>query len=165
MTNSEESRLDSVLRKGLRGIEGLPESARSADESITRYLRQRFEELLVSEYRRRSNGYEDEVAVKARTTQILDEVVLDAQRLYELFELQLKDQLDGFWEELSLEGKVGGAVGPGSSRGGAFIGSYSTGTGRTSMGGRRFYCTEGCEFEGELAYLAHRDRGHHPVPA
>jgi hypothetical protein len=175
MTSLEESRLNSVLRRGLKGIEGLPESARSADESITKYLKQKLGELMVSDYKKRSSRNEDGEPVAELATQVLDEVVLDAQKLYELFELHLKNQLDGFWEGLDPEGKVREAVGAESGRDAvepatglgslAINGSYSNGTGRTSIGGGKFICIEGCVIEGDLAYLAHRDRGHHPVPA
>lgn len=170
MESLEPSRLDSVLRKGLEAIGGLPESARYADENITRYLKQKFGELLVREYRRRSERREDEAVVAERTAQILDEAVQSAQKSYELFELQLKDQLGGFWEGLGLDGGARGRM-RGSTEPtpeppkAAFAGAYSTKPLPAQIGGRRFYCIEGCELEGELAYLAHRDRGHHPVPA
>ena len=137
MTSLEESRLDSVLRKGLKGIEGLPESARSADANVTKYLKQKLGELMVSDYKKRSNRIEDGAAAAELATQVLDEVVLDAQKLYELFELHLKNQLDGFWEGLDL-GKAGKAVSGGGEsdaaepatelRSAAIIGSYSTST-------------------------------------
>jgi hypothetical protein len=165
MTGSEESRLDSALRRGLKGIEGLPESARFADESITKYLKQKFNEVLLSEYRRRSYRNEDEAALVERTNRIMDDVVLDAQRMYRLFELRMNDKLDEFWEGLGLGAKGEGAsepsVGPGRV---PFADSYSIGASATPAWRRRYYCIEGCLFEGEQAYLEHRDRGHHPVP-
>jgi hypothetical protein len=72
--------------------------------------------------------------------------------LYRLFELHMNKQLDEFWAGLNVGAKP------------SFTGSYSAGAPRTFIGHRRFYCTEGCVFEGESAYLSHRDRGHHPVP-
>jgi len=165
MASSEDSRLDSALRRGLKGVEGLPESARFADESIMRYLNQKVRALLLREYRRRSDRYEDESAIAERTTQALDDVVLDAKKLYNLFELHMSNRLDEFWEGLNLESKRGGAVGPATeARKGAFSASYSTNAQRAHIAERRFHCVEGCLFEGESAYLAHRDRGHHPVP-
>jgi len=165
MESSEETRLDTALRRGLKGIEGLPESARSADENITRYLRQKLGELLLSEYKKRSHRYEDETALVERVTQTLDEVVLDAQRLYTLFELHMNNRKDEFWEGLKRGAKRGGTGGRPADGGIAAVSSsYSSGP-RAWVGHRRFYCTEGCVFEGELAYLEHRDRGHHPVPA
>jgi len=164
MESSEESRLDSALQKGLKRIEGLPESARFADESITRYLKQKLHEILLSEYRRRSYRNEDETVIAERANQILDDVVLDAQKLYNLFELHMNKQPDGFWEELDLEGK--GKAGPAKDPEKAvFTISYSTGAQRPSMEGRRFHCTEGCVLEGDRQYLEHRDKGHHPVPS
>jgi hypothetical protein len=166
MESSEASRLDSALRRGLKRIEGLPMSARVADESITKYLRQKFGEILLSEYRRRSYRNEDDATIAERTNQILDGVVLDAQKLYSLFELHMNKQLDGFWEELDLGGKTKGASGTARDvEKAVFTVRYSTSAPRDPMGGRRFHCTEGCVFEGERAYLEHRDRGHHPIPA
>jgi hypothetical protein len=166
MASSEESDLDSALRRGLKGIDGLPESARYADESITRYLNQKVRALLLREYRKRSNRNEDETAIAERTTEALDEVVLDAQKVYRLFELHMNNRLDEFWEGLNLEGKAAGAAEPATElEKAAFTGSYPNRDLPTSIGVRRFHCTEGCDFEGELAYLAHRDRGHHPIPA
>jgi hypothetical protein len=166
MASSEESRLDSALRRGLKGIEGLPESARFADENITRYLNQKFRALLIREYRKRFNRNEDEAAIAERTTQALDDVILDAQKLYSLFELHMNNQIDEFWEGLNLESKAAGAAEPPTElQKAAFTGSYPNRDLPTSIGVRRFHCTEGCEFEGELAYFAHRDRGHHPIPA
>ena len=165
MASSEESRLDFVLRRGLKGIEGLPESARFADESITRYLNQKFRALLLREYRRRSNRNEGETAIAERTTQGLDDVVLDARKLYRLFELHMSNRLDEFWEGLNTEGAPGPAEPAKELEKAAFTGSYPARDPGTSIGVRRFHCTEGCVFEGELAYLAHRDRGHHPIPA
>jgi len=166
MESSEESRLDFVLRRGLKGIEGLPESARFADESITRYLNQKFRALLLREYRKRSNRNEDETAIAERATQGLDDVVLDARKLYSLFELHMSNRLDEFWEGLNPEGKAASPAEPAKElEKAAFTGSYPARDSSTSIGVRRFRCTEGCVFEGELAYLAHRDRGHHPIPA
>jgi len=165
MASSEETRLDSALRRGLKGIEGLPESARFADESITKYLNQKLHVLLLREYTRRFNRDEDEAAIAKRTTQALDEVVLDARKLYNLFELHMNNRFDEFWKALNPEGKAVGSAKPTTGLGkAAFTSSYSTRAVPTSIGVRRFHCTEGCEFEGELAYLAHRDRGHHPIP-
>ena len=166
MASSEETRLDTVLRKGLKGIEGLPESARFADESITKYLNQKFRALLLREYRRRFTRSEDDATIAERSNQALDEVVLDARKLYNLFELHMNDRLDEFWKALKPEGKAASPAEPPTELGKAvFTGSYSTGAPQTSIGVRRFHCIEGCVFEGESAYLAHRDRGHHPIPA
>jgi hypothetical protein len=171
MTSLEESRLDSLLKESLKGIEGLPESARSADETITEYLRQKLGELMVGDYRKKSDRDVDGAAATELATQILDRV-LGAQRLYDLFELHLKKRLDGFWEGLDPAGaRVTAGSGGGidaarqasDSRSAPSLAS-SASTRRTSAGSRRFYCTEGCEIEGDLEYLAHRDRGHHPVP-
>ena len=165
MASSDEPRLDSALQRGLKGIEGLPESARLADESITKYLNQKFRALVLREYRKRSDRNEDEAVIAERTTQALDEVVLDARKLYNLFELHMNNRLDEFWGGLGLEGKLGGAVKPAKEPDkGAFAASYSTGAPRNHIAERKFHCVEGCVFEGELAYLAHRDRGHHPIP-
>jgi len=164
MENSGETRLDSALRRGLKRIEGLPESARFADESITVYLKQKLHEILLSEYRRRSYRNEDEAVIAERASRALDEVVLDAQKLYNLFELHMNKQPDRFWEGLNPDGK--GATGTvKEATQPIFTVSYSTSAPRSSLEGRRFHCTEGCVFEGESAYLAHRDRGHHPVPS
>jgi len=166
MGSSEEPRLDSALRRGLKRIEGLPESARFADESITRYLKQKIGEILLREYRRRSYRNEDEAVLAERTNQMLDDVVLDAQKLYGLFELHMNNQHEAFWEGLKVERKSGDTAGPAKEpRKAVFTVSYSTSAPRPATGGRKFYCTEGCELEGEQAYLAHRDLGHHPVPA
>jgi len=166
MASSEDSRLDSALRRGLKGIEGLPESARFADESITRYLNQKFRALLLREYRKRSNRSEDEATIAEQTTQALDDVVLDARKLYSLFELHMSNRPDEFWEGLKLEDEAAGAAEQAKELGkAAFSGSYPARDLQTFIGVRRFHCVEGCEFEGELAYLAHRDRGHHPIPA
>ena len=166
MASSEESRLDSALRRGLKGIEGLPESARFADESITKYLNQKLRALLLREYRKRSNRNEDEAAIADRTTQALDDVVLDARKLYNLFELHMNNRPDEFWKGLNLESKAAGAADPSPKlEKAAFTGSFPTKDMQSSIGVRRFHCVEGCVFEGELAYLAHRDRGHHPIPA
>jgi hypothetical protein len=165
MASSEESRLDSALRSGLKGIEGLPDSARFADESITRYLNQKFRALLLREYRKRSIRNDDEAAITERTTQALDDVVLDARKLYSLFELHMNNRLDEFWKGLNLESKAASAAEPAMGfEKAAFTGSFPDRALPTSIGVRRFHCTEGCEFEGESAYLAHRDRGHHPIP-
>ena len=165
MAGSEESRLESALRRGLKGIEGLPDSARFADENITKYLRLKFSEVLLSEYRRQSFWNEDEAALARRTSQILDDVVLDAQKLYTLFELRMNNRLNEFWQGLNLGARTGGGGESATDAGKApFADSYSTEAPRAPVGHRRFYCTEGCVFEGELAYLAHRDRGHLPVP-
>ena len=165
MESSEESRLNAALRRGLRGIEGLSESARFADQNITRYLRQKLGELLLSEYKRRSYRNEDETAIVERSTQALDDVVLDAQKLYRLFELHVNNREDEFWEKLNRDRKTGSAAGPVMESGKAvFSDSYSTNAPRPVVARRRFYCTEGCVFEGESAYREHRDRGHHPVP-
>ena len=165
MANSEESRLDSALRRGLKGIEGLQETARLADENIMKYLNQKFHALMLREYRMRYSGDEDEAAIAERTTQALDDEVLDARKLYNLFELHMNNRLDEFWKGLNLKGMSGGSVKPATEPGkGAFAASYSTSAPRTHIAERRFRCVEGCVFEGELAYLAHRDRGHHPVP-
>jgi hypothetical protein len=166
MGSSGDSRLDSALQRGLKRIEGLPDSARFADESITRYLRQKIGELLLSEYRRRSYRNEDEAVLTERTNQMLDDVVLDAQKLYSLFELHMNNQHDAFWKGLKPEDKIGGTTAPPKDpEKEVFTISYSTSPPRSSMAGRRFRCTEGCELEGEQAYLAHRDLGHHPVPS
>jgi len=165
MTNSGESRLDTALRRGLKGIEGLPESARFADQNIARYLKQKLGELLLSEYKRRSYRNEDETAMVERATQMLDDEVLDAQRLYSLFELRMNNRRDEFWEGLNHVAKAESAAAPERNFGKAFSGSFSTISPRTAIPHRRFYCTEGCVFEGESAYLEHRDRGHHPIPA
>jgi len=166
MGSSEDSRLDSALQRGLKRIEGLPESARFADESITRYLRQKIGELLLSEYRRRSYRNEDEAVLAERTSQMLDDVVLDAQKLYGLFELHMNNKHDAFWEGLKFERKAADAASPAREpEKEVFTISYSTSPPRSSAAGRRFHCTEGCELEGEQAYLAHRDLGHHPVPS
>ena len=166
MASSEESRLDSALRRGLKGIEGLPDSARFADENITKYLKQKFDELALSEYKRRAYRNEDEAAILKRTNRILDDVVLDAQRLYGLFELQMNRQLDTFWDGLDLSVKAGAEAGPATvPEKKIFTTSYSTDSPRSPLAGRRYHCTEGCVFEGEVAYLAHRDRGHHPIPS
>jgi hypothetical protein len=165
MASSEESRLDSALRRGLKGIEGLPESAHFADENITRYLKQKLGELLLSEYRKMSYRNEDEAAIAERANQVLDDVVLDAQKLYSLFELHMDKEHDRFWENLGVQGKGGGGEPPAGDAGNVtFSNSYSTGAPLPPAWRRRFYCTEGCLFEGEQAYLEHRDRGHHPVP-
>jgi len=160
MASSEESRLDSALRRGLKGMEGVAESARLADENITSYLKKKFGEVLLREYRRRSNRIEDESAIEARTSRVLDDVVLDAQKLYRLFELHMNHRLDEAWEGLNLGDKAEEPLAISS-----FADSYATGAERPSIGLRKFYCVEGCVFEGESAYLDHRDRGHHPVPA
>jgi hypothetical protein len=152
MESSEESRLDSALRRGLRRIEGLPESARFADENITKYLKQKIGELMIREYKRRTYRDEDETAIAGQTSRSLDDGVLDAQKLYRLFELHMNKQLDEFWAGINVGAKT------------SFTGSYSGGAPRSYIGHRKFYCTEGCVFEGESAYLSHRDRGHHPVP-
>ena len=164
MESSDEPRLDSAIRRGLKGIEGLPESARFADESITRYLKEKFEELLRSEYRRRSYRNEDEDAIAERTTQIMDGVVLDAEKLYRLFELHMNSRHDEFWEGLKPPAGTGAASSPANDMGKArFSRIYPAGA-PLIAGHRRFYCLEGCSIEGEQSYLEHRDRGHHPVP-
>ena len=165
MVNSPESRLDGALRRGLKGIEGLPESARFADENITKYLRQKLGELLLSEYRKRTYRNEDEATMVERTTMLLDDVVLDAQKLYSLFELHMNRRADEFWDGLNRGAKAGSAGGPSGPGKPALSDSYSTKPPQQWVGHRRFYCTEGCVFEGELAYLEHRDRGHHPIPS
>ena len=159
MESSEEHRLDSALRRGLKGIEDLPESARLSDASITRHLREKFGEVLVKEYSRMSSS-EDGPSVTARASQAMDQVVLDAQKLYYLFELHLRNKDEEFWAGLGpgvMPTKVEETGKP------AFKG-YSLDTRENRTSTRRFYCTEGCVFEGEEAYLFHRDRGHHPVP-
>ena len=93
----------------------------------------------------------------------MDGVVLDAEKLYRLFELHMNSRHDEFWEGLRPDGKVAApAKDPGRS---PFVGTYSTAAPRAPTGPRRFYCLEGCLVDGEQAYLEHRDRGHHPVPA
>jgi len=165
MASSEESRLDSALQRGLKGIEGLPESARFADENIRRYLNQKFRVLLLREYGKGSNRNENEAVIAERTTQSLDDVVLDARKLYSLFELHMNNRLDEFWAGLNPRGKAAGQAEPAKGlEKAAFTGSYPAKDLGTFIGVRRFHCTEGCVFEGELAYLAHRDRGHHPIP-
>jgi hypothetical protein len=158
MESSEEHRLDSALRKGLKGIEGLPESARLADASISRYLREKFGEVLLNEYSRISK-HEEGSSITERTSQAMDQVVLDAQKLYSLFELHLRNKGEEFWQGVGSD-VLGSAKGSGKP---SFSG-YSFNTQGTPSS-RKFYCVEGCEFEGEEAYLFHRDRGHHPVPA
>lgn len=169
MASSEESSLTSLLQEELRGIEGLSEDARSADVRITTYLRQKFADLFSSEYKRRHATAEGERAVTYRAARVLDELVLDARTLYTLFERQLVDGLDEFWEGLDLDEAPGvqdieDRSDPRETT--DWFGPGGTPVSGSSLGVRepRFRCLEGCEFEGDGAYLAHRDRGHHPIP-
>jgi hypothetical protein len=157
MRSSEWPSLDSVLG----GLDGLPEGARVADETITKYLREKFGELLVNEQRKRSGPLEDEADVVLWASKVTNRVVLDPSALYNLFDLQLKNELGDFWEGIDFE--------PSMSRGAKASQAPPEQPPKHSAPWnmkkeRRFHCTEGCEFVGEELYLAHRDRGHHPVP-
>ena len=161
MRNSEWPSLDSALG----GLEGLPNEARIADETITKYLRQKFGEILVKEQRKRLGPQEDEATIALWANRVTSRVVLDSSALYNLFDLQMKNELREFWDGLDFE--------PGPSAKGAMAPpappTVSTSPPKEDAHWnmkkeRRFHCTEGCEFAGEELYLAHRDRGHHPVP-
>jgi len=156
MTSSEWPKLDSALG----GLEGLSDDVRLADETTAKYLREKFGELLVNEHRKKSGSVEDEAALLLWASQIANRVVPDASALYNLLDLQLKHELGDFWERLELEE-------PSWSPKGERKPSAPPPTEDKQWNlreGRRFHCTEGCEFSGEELYLAHRDRGHHPVP-
>jgi hypothetical protein len=157
MRSSEWPSLDSALG----GLEGLHEDARVADETITNYLRQKFGELLVNEQRKRTGAMEDEAAMVLWANKATNRVVLDPSALYNVFDLQLKNELGEFWEMLDFE--------PSPAAKGVRVPSTTTAPPKEDAhwnmkGVRVFHCTEGCEFMGEELYLAHRDRGHHPVP-
>jgi hypothetical protein len=159
MRNSEWPSLDSALG----GLEGLSDGARVADETITKYLRQKFGEILVKEQRKRLGPMEDEATIALWASKVTDRVVLDPSALYNLFDLQMKNELKEFWDGLDFE--------PGSSAKGATAPPAPAPATPPNENAhwnmkkeKRFHCTEGCEFVGEELYLAHRDRGHHPVP-
>ena len=164
MKGSRGSSLDQALEGGLKSIESLTEDARSADETITKYLRTKTGELLAS---RRAASAEDGDASIRWASEVLDQVVLDAATMYGLFEKHLKNDLGEFWEGLDLEGKPkeGAERKPlDESTKGMVPYAYSTGTQQRPLRERQFRCAEGCAIEGDVAYLAHRDRGHHPIP-
>ena len=156
MKNSEWSKLDVALK----GLDGLPEGALAADRVIVNHLKQKFAELLVDEHRRRRGGGEDEGAIMLWASQMANREVLDPPSLYNLFDMQLRRELREFWGRLDI-------AGPGSSpKGGREVPAptFRDDAQWNMREGRRFHCSEGCEFVGDELYLAHRDRGHHPVP-
>jgi len=158
MRKSEWPSLDSALG----GLEGFPEEARVADETITRYLREKFQKLLVNEQRKRSGQVVDDAAVVLWASKVTNRVVLDPSGLYNLFDLQLKNELREFWDGLDFEPSASkGAKAPSAPAPGPPPKEDAPWNMKKE---RRFHCTEGCEFVGEELYLAHRDRGHHPVP-
>ena len=154
MKSSEWPSLDSALA----GLEGLADEARAADAKVTDYLRQKFAELLADEHRRRAGAGEDDGTIALWASQMASRVDLDPQALYSLFELQLKKELGEFWQKLDV-------TEPGPSAMKRTAPPPPKEEVRWNLrAGRRFHCSEGCEFVGEELYLAHRDRGHHPVP-
>jgi hypothetical protein len=168
MEDSRDSSLESALRKGLNETEGLGMGARAADGKIREYLGQTLKDMLVHEYRRRFDKYEDEAAIRRWVALTVNESSLDAQTIYLLFELRMRSKMDEFWKELDLaDDKMTGLVklggtGVGPVRSESRVPSFDKASWAKS--GRRFHCDEGCDFVGDDLYLAHRDRGHHPIP-
>jgi hypothetical protein len=159
MKNSEWPSIDSALGE----LVGLPEDARVADDTITKYLRQKFAEILVNEQRRRLGPMEDEASIALWASKVTNRVVLDPSALYNLFDLQMKNELREFWKGLDFEPSPSarGAMAPPAPEPAPPPQEDAHWNMKKE---RRFHCTEGCEFVGEELYLAHRDRGHHPVP-
>lgn len=156
MTSSEWPRLE----RALGGLDGFRGDAAAADGAITSYFKQKFSELLANEHRKRSGAAEDEATIALWARHVTERVALDAPALYRLFELQLKGELGEFWNKLDWERPDLSA-----SRPKAAPAPPPDEDAQWNMkGGRRFHCSEGCEFVGDELYLAHRDRGHHPVP-
>ena len=164
MKGSRGSSLDQALEGGLKVIESLTEDARSADETITKYLRTKTGELLAS---RRGASAEDGDASIRWASEVLDQVVLDAATMYGLFERHLKNDLGEFWEGLDLEGSLKekeGRTPPDESSKGMVPYAYSTGTQQNPLRERQFRCAEGCVIYVDVSYLSHRDWGHHAIP-